>query len=124
MPAGMGFPYKDWCRNSPNWKSRSASFDLALILAAMYSSIPTRERRVEMLQRIKAALKPEGYFVPIYPEILTKNRTAGLSRPERPSPGLPGGNHRHEPGDITRGMGSRIYLRPRASSSRSLGLRV
>ena len=40
-----------------------ASFDLGLISAAMYSCIPTRKRRVEMLTRIKAALKPEGYFL-------------------------------------------------------------
>jgi SAM-dependent methyltransferase len=39
------------------------SYDVAWLAAAMYSSIPTRERRVEMLKRISKALKPGGYFM-------------------------------------------------------------
>jgi SAM-dependent methyltransferase len=41
----------------------SGSYDVAWLSAAMYSSIPTRGRRVEMLQRIGRALKPGGYFI-------------------------------------------------------------
>lgn len=40
-----------------------ASFDLVVLSPSMYSSIPTRTRRVEMLKRIHNALKPEGYFL-------------------------------------------------------------
>lgn len=40
-----------------------ASFDLAVISPAMYSCIPTRGRRVAMLRRIFAALRPGGYFL-------------------------------------------------------------
>ncbi len=58
-----GVPIQGLVQEFSQLEVPSASFDLALILAAMYSSIPTRERRVEMLQRIKAALKPEGYFL-------------------------------------------------------------
>lgn len=39
------------------------TFDLVWLSAAMYSSIPTRHRRIEMLKRIGSALKPNGYFV-------------------------------------------------------------
>jgi len=39
------------------------SFDIAWLSAAMYSCVPTRERRIEMLKRIWKSLKPEGYFI-------------------------------------------------------------
>jgi SAM-dependent methyltransferase len=38
------------------------SYDIVWLSAAMYSGIPTRNRRIEMLKRIKRALKPGGYF--------------------------------------------------------------
>jgi len=38
-------------------------YDVAWLSAAMYSCVPTRGRRVEMLQRIAKALKPGGYFI-------------------------------------------------------------
>lgn len=41
----------------------SESFDLVFLSAAMYSSVPTRRRRVAMLERIRAVLRPQGYFV-------------------------------------------------------------
>lgn len=41
----------------------SESFDLVFLSAAMYSSVPTRRRRVAMLERIRGVLRPEGYFV-------------------------------------------------------------
>jgi 2-polyprenyl-3-methyl-5-hydroxy-6-metoxy-1,4-benzoquinol methylase len=39
------------------------SYDIVLLSAAMYSSVPTRDRRVHMLKRIWKALRPEGFFV-------------------------------------------------------------
>ncbi len=39
------------------------SYDVAWLSAAMYSCVPTRGRRVEMLKRIGRALKPGGYFI-------------------------------------------------------------
>jgi len=39
------------------------SYDIVWLSSAMYSSIPTRKRRLLMLERISKALKPEGYFV-------------------------------------------------------------
>jgi SAM-dependent methyltransferase len=39
------------------------AYDVAWLSAAMYSCVPTRGRRVEMLKRINKALKPGGYFI-------------------------------------------------------------
>ena len=39
------------------------SFDVIMLSAAMYSCIPTRKRRLGMLDRIRRALKPGGYFL-------------------------------------------------------------
>jgi SAM-dependent methyltransferase len=40
----------------------AGSFDIAWLANSMYSCLPTRKRRVAMLQRIRWALKPGGYF--------------------------------------------------------------
>jgi len=40
-----------------------ASFDAAVLFAGMYSSVPTRHRRIAMLRRVREVLKPGGYFV-------------------------------------------------------------
>jgi len=39
------------------------TFDVAWLSAAMYSCVPTRRRRINMLKGIFKALKPGGYFV-------------------------------------------------------------
>jgi SAM-dependent methyltransferase len=39
------------------------TFDVVWISRSMYSCIPTRARRVEMVRRINKALKPGGYFI-------------------------------------------------------------
>jgi SAM-dependent methyltransferase len=39
------------------------SFDLMVLFAAMYSSIPTRHKRIQMLKRINRGLKHGGYFL-------------------------------------------------------------
>lgn len=39
------------------------TFDVIMLSAGMYSCFPTRRRRIEMLTRIRRALKPGGYFI-------------------------------------------------------------
>jgi SAM-dependent methyltransferase len=39
------------------------SFDVVTLFAGMYSSLPTRVRRIRMLNRIRRALRPGGYFL-------------------------------------------------------------
>jgi SAM-dependent methyltransferase len=41
----------------------AGAFDVVWLSAATYSCVPTRSRRMEMLQRIGKALKPGGYFI-------------------------------------------------------------
>ena len=38
-------------------------YDVVWLSNSMYSCIPTRKRRIEMLRRVKNALKPGGYFL-------------------------------------------------------------
>jgi SAM-dependent methyltransferase len=38
------------------------TYDVIWLFAAMYSCVPTRARRVQMLQRAQRALRPGGYF--------------------------------------------------------------
>lgn len=87
-----------------------ASFDLGLISAAMYSCLPTRERRVAMLTRIKTALKPGGYFLcqfildpekPVNPRAqLARKVFAFLTR----------GNRWLEPGDVLKGPAEYLHI--------------
>jgi ubiquinone/menaquinone biosynthesis C-methylase UbiE len=39
------------------------SYDIVWLFEGMYSSVPTRRRRMEMLKRIRKAIKPGGFFV-------------------------------------------------------------
>lgn len=41
----------------------AGTYDVCWLSAGMYSSVPTRKRRVEMLRRIKQVLRPGGYFI-------------------------------------------------------------
>jgi 2-polyprenyl-3-methyl-5-hydroxy-6-metoxy-1,4-benzoquinol methylase len=41
----------------------AACYDVVWLSAAMYSCVPTRRRRVEMIERINKALKPGGHFI-------------------------------------------------------------
>jgi SAM-dependent methyltransferase len=39
------------------------SYDIVWLCSTMYSCVPTRKKRLEMLRRIRCALKSDGYFV-------------------------------------------------------------
>lgn len=41
----------------------AGSYDIAWLSAGMYSGVPTRKRRINMLKRIEKALRPGGYFI-------------------------------------------------------------
>lgn len=41
----------------------ASSYDIVWLSSAMYSYVPTRRRRIDMLRRIRKALKPGGYFI-------------------------------------------------------------
>ena len=78
----------------------AGSYDIVFLSAAMYSCIPTRDRRVEMLKRIWKALKPGGLFVCQF----QWGKTSGPSRKgelaRKAIAFLTLGNLRYEKGDI------------------------
>lgn len=75
------------------------AYDVAWLSAGMYSSIPTRKRRVEMLRRIVTALKPEGYFATqlLWQDAVPGRARAGFMR--RVFALITLGNLQYEPGD-------------------------
>ncbi len=80
----------------------AGSYDLVWLSWHMYSCIPTRQRRVEMLKRVAAALRPGGCFVCQFhwnPRLRVSPRGV---RFRRWVAALTGGYRQFEPGDILR----------------------
>lgn len=77
-----------------------ASFDIVWISRSMYSCIPTRQRRVEMVQRIAKALKPGGYFVCQFQHGKNVNYSEKGRFLRQAISKLTFGNREYEPGDI------------------------
>jgi len=77
-------------------------FDIAWLSAAMYSSVPTRKKRLGMLKRIGKALKPGGYFVFTFlwrPKLNTSPKIYFL---KKMLAWLSMGNRHYEKGDMLR----------------------
>ncbi|MFH0845430.1 MAG: class I SAM-dependent methyltransferase [Pseudomonadota bacterium] len=85
------------------------SYDIVWLSAAMYSCIPTRRRRVDMLRRIRKALEPGGYFIcqfrwdtrggPSHRGALARKAAAFLTV----------GNLQYEPGDMLWGNAEFVH---------------
>ncbi len=75
----------------------SNSFDLAVLFAGMYSAIPTRKRRVQMLKKIASILKPGGYFACQF--LFNPDMNQRLPMIITTFAWLTFGNFRYEPGD-------------------------
>ena len=76
------------------------SFDVVWISRAMYSCVPTRERRVEMVRRIVRAMKPGGYFLCQYQRGGSAVHLRRMDFIRRMLAKLVGGNTHYEPGDV------------------------
>lgn len=75
-------------------------YNVVWISNGMYSSLPTRKRRVEMVRRILKALKPDGYFLCQFhkdPRVIPPRNGIIL---RRFIAALTLGNTQYEPGDI------------------------
>ncbi len=76
------------------------SFDVAWLFASMYSSVPTRRRRIEMLQRIRNALIDGGYFTCQFLWTVDNDSTHKMQFARKIFAYLTFGNFRIEKGDI------------------------
>ncbi len=61
--AQRGFQIKGLVQEISQLDVPPESYDIVWLSRAMYSSVPTRKRRIEMVSRIARALKPGGYFL-------------------------------------------------------------
>lgn len=57
------FPFEGWVGDMARLDAPSESFDLVWISMFLYSAVLNRERRLEMLRRIRQSLKPGGVLV-------------------------------------------------------------
>jgi SAM-dependent methyltransferase len=76
-----------------------AAFDVVWISKFMYSCIPTRARRVQMVQRICSALKPGGEFVCQFQIWTGAENRSKAERLRRLIAASPIGNRAYEDGD-------------------------
>ena len=72
----------------------AGAYDVVWLSRAMYSCVPTRARRVEMVRRIARALKPGGFFLCQFQlargAAATAEGQAGAAGDRRMHPGEPG----------------------------------
>lgn len=76
------------------------AYDLACLFAAMYSGIPTRTRRIEMLKRVLAGLKAGGYFLCQFQYYSPLPSSPRADRLRKIFAYLSMGNIHHEKGDM------------------------
>jgi SAM-dependent methyltransferase len=95
-----------------------SSYDIVWFSTALYSSIPTRKKRVEMLKRVRQALKPEGVLVCQFYWDKNAGSSAKIERLRKIFARLTFGNYEYEKGDMfwggmefTHGFTSENHLR-------------
>jgi SAM-dependent methyltransferase len=76
------------------------TYDLTWLSAAMYSCVPTRKRRLEMLRRIYKALRPGGFFICQFHWGAGKMHSSPVERARKAVAWLTLGNIPYEPGDM------------------------
>ena len=85
------------------------AYDLAWLSARMYSSVPTRQRRVQMLRRIARALRADGCFICQFDWALKQRRSPYALRLYRCFAWLTLGYLQFEPGDTLWGNAEFIH---------------
>ena len=76
------------------------SFDLVWLAKEMYSSLPTIQRRVKMLRRIRRALRPGGYFICTFQWQTEEMFSPKVEFARKIFAWLTLGNLQYEPGDL------------------------
>ncbi|MFO7866210.1 MAG: class I SAM-dependent methyltransferase [Candidatus Aminicenantes bacterium] len=77
-----------------------SSYGAAWMSAAMYSSVPTKQRRIAMLKRIRQALRPGGYFLCQYYWGADNFNSLKAEKAGKVLAWLTLGNISYEPGDM------------------------
>ena len=95
-----GVEIKGWVGDISNLDLSSSAFDVIWISRAMYSCVPTRQRRVQMLQQITQGLKPGGYFVCQFHCNQVWQEDGKSARIRRMIANSPLGNRHYEKGDV------------------------
>ena len=78
----------------------AGSYDVVWLFAAMYSCVPTQQRRVAMLRRIRRALRPGGHFVCQFHWGTQYQHSPKVELARRLVATLTLGNLSYEPGDM------------------------
>jgi len=76
------------------------SYDVVWLSRSMYSCIPTRKRRVEMVKRVHQSLKPGGYFICQFHRDQSAQSSKKVIFLHRLIAFLTFGNFAYEPGDL------------------------
>jgi len=77
-----------------------AAFDLAWLADRMYSCMPTRGRRIEMLKKVRETLKPGGWFFCMFHWNPSQDYSPRVERLRKVFAYLSLGNLEYEPGDM------------------------
>jgi SAM-dependent methyltransferase len=77
-----------------------ATYDLIWLFDKMYSCMPTRGRRIQMLKRMHQALRPGGWFACMFKWNPIPGFSPGLDRIRKLFAYLTLGNLWYEPGDV------------------------
>lgn len=78
----------------------AGTYDVVWLSAAMYSSIPTRQRRTAMLKRIRTVIKTDGYFICQFHWDINKTFSPKAERARKVFAFLTRGNLWYEAGDM------------------------
>lgn len=95
-----GITIEGFAQEISNLEVPESSFDVVWISRALYSCVPTRQRRVDMLKRIKQALKPGGTMICQFHGRLGWNNDGKAERIRRFIAASPLGNRNYQRGDI------------------------
>ena len=98
--ANRGIQIDGFVQEISNLDVPAEFFDVVWISRAMYSCVPTLERRVELVRRIAEALKPGGYFLCQYQRGSEAAFSPKVAFLRRLIAKLVGGNKHYEPGDV------------------------
>ena len=101
--AQRGLQIDGLVQNFVNLDVPGATYDIVLMSRAMYSCVPTRAQRVQMVTRIANALKPGGFFLCQYQSQAGAQPSRKTIAARRLFAACTMGNLAYEPGDILLG---------------------